>query len=264
MTEILRPIEGPPCRDCPFRRDVQPGVWPDAVYGRLLRYDGNLAQQRAAGAIHPMFCGMRPSGMCGGWLGVFPFRGNLALQFQITGVDIAAVRSYRPGVPLFSSGAEAAAHGRKFRPSSLMSRTGQLPGQDARNDLCYCGHRRFSHNSDSECTFCTSCLMFKLDSPKPQVNADMLADEIAAAVVEWAKADPAKINQAIKYLSVSPTLGPLPEATVNWPRRECQICGECPIYRYDSATYLCKCGHAVSDHPFRTAKEKNARQPQPA
>jgi hypothetical protein len=267
---LLRPVDGPPCAECPYREDVEPGIWPDTVYIRLTRYDGTLEQQEAAGAKGCMFCIRTPNRLCGGWIAAHPLPVNLALQMHaVRGeLDLGAIRAYRPGVPVFGTGAAAVIHG-TGKNSMLTGVT--LLNRNRREDRCDCGHRRFSHDGGDHCAWC-ACLMFKLEKPapprRPSVNVDALADEIVEAVKDWAKGDPAKIGEAAKILSVSALLGELPAASdtgaSGW---HCTLCDDCPIYRLQQGATACKCGHSVVDHAFDrdlSESRNHDRQEQPA
>jgi Family of unknown function (DUF6283) len=245
----LRPVDGPPCKDCPFRCDLPPGSWPDAVYRRLPIYDGNVSQQATAGANACMFCFSQPARLCGGWVAVFPLDSNLALRLQAAegNVDQQSVRAYRTEVPLFGSGAEAAQHG--LRESSNHMRWADRAAQ------CNCGHRRFSHrNAGGVCILC-GCSDFQLDAPQP-FKHDALVDDIVKAVETWAGGDPAKLGEAARILAVSPLLGSLPDTSgsmcILW---RCGRCGECPVYRYDAAKHSCRCGHGIGDHHITSPAE---------
>lgn len=268
---LLRPVDGPPCRECPYRKDVEPGIFPDAVYIRLTKYDGTLSQQQASGGKGCMFCIHTPSKLCGGWIAAHPLPINYALQAQVPRgtLDLDAIRAYRPGVPVFDTGAAATIHG--MRKGSLLLTGGTLLDRNRREDRCDCTHRRFSHKGDGHCVWC-DCLMFKLEGPRtprrPRIDTDALADEIVEAVKEWAKGDPAKLDQAAKILSVNPVLGELPPGAQAhmasaW---HCDMCDDCPVYRLEKGAGTCKCGHSITDHAWshRSETRKYGKQEQPA
>jgi len=262
---LLRPVDGPPCPECPYRKDVEPGIWPDAVYARLARYDGTLVQQRAAGSTGCMFCIRMPSRLCGGWVAANPLPVNYALQVQVSkGVlDLGAIWAYRPRVPVFSTGAAAVTHG--TGRGSLMITGETVPN---RNDRCDCGHRRFSHEGGEHCIRWCECLMFKPERPAPKTDVDALADEIVETVKEWAKGDPAKVSQAAKILSVSPVLGnlPVPSQPEHASPWRCELCDDCPIYRLEKGATACSCGHSVTDHAWDrvSGRSSHGKQGQPA
>jgi hypothetical protein len=266
--KLLRPVDGPPCPECPYRRDVEPGIWPESVYGRLAGYDGSLTQQQATGTKSCMFCIRKSSRLCGGWIAAHPLPINFALQMQAPSgtLDIDAIRAYRPGVPVFDTGAAAVIHGLK-RGSMLTG--GTLLDRNRRDDRCDCTHRRFSHDDDG-CVWC-DCLMFKLEGPRTprrsSADVDALAEEIVEAVKEWAKGDGAKLDQAAKILSVNPVLGKLPSGHDHASGWRCGMCDDCPVYRRDEDANFCKCGHSVINHAFERVSEIRSRhdkQEQPA
>jgi hypothetical protein len=115
--------------------------------------------------------------------------------------------------------------------------------------------------------------MFKLDDPrssKRSTDVDALAEEIVVAVREWAKGDPAKMDEAARTLSVSPLLGPLPVPDASYAFKwRCNLCGDCPVFRWDHrAPLMCTCGHHDDDHspvsPYSSVKETHVKQTQPA
>lgn len=114
MTAPSRPRKRP-CPTCPYRRDVPSGVWAAAEYDLLERYDGDTAQQAMAGATAVFGCHQATGEVCAGWAHVHGNEDCLALRLAHLAsppVDVDAVLDYTTSVPLFASGAEAAAHGR--------------------------------------------------------------------------------------------------------------------------------------------------------
>jgi hypothetical protein len=104
-----------PCPSCPYRRDVPSGVWSAAEYDKLPAYDGEIQDQVASGAFAPFGCHQADGQLCAGWAGHRDQPGDLlAVRIGISrgSVDPSAV-DYRTSVPLFSSGAEAAEHGKR-------------------------------------------------------------------------------------------------------------------------------------------------------
>lgn len=95
-----------PCGSCPYRRDVPAGIWAEEEYAKLPAYDGETWQQPPA----LFMCHQQDGCLCGGWLAAHDRRNLLALRIAGPRLD-PAVWDYEPGVPVFSSGAEAAAHG---------------------------------------------------------------------------------------------------------------------------------------------------------
>ena len=100
-----------PCPSCPYRLDVPSGIWAADEYAKLPLFDGETFEQAAAGAFAPFSCHSSPELLCAGWVGTHDMAENLALRFAARrGID-PAVYDYVSPVPLFGSGAEAAAHG---------------------------------------------------------------------------------------------------------------------------------------------------------
>jgi hypothetical protein len=97
-----------PCASCPYRRDVPSGVWDASEYEKLPRYDGDPAFQNP----RAFDCHQADGHLCAGWLGHRDPYDLLAVRIGILHgtIDPACV-DYTTDVPLFASGAEAAAHG---------------------------------------------------------------------------------------------------------------------------------------------------------
>ncbi|ROR76057.1 hypothetical protein SAMN06295974_3795 [Plantibacter flavus] len=100
-----------PCASCPWRREVSSGIWDRTEYEKLPRYDGDIADQEAAA----VFLCHQPIGeqhVCSGWLGHRDPQDLLAARLGVLSgeLDVSAME-YTTDVPLFASGAEAAAHG---------------------------------------------------------------------------------------------------------------------------------------------------------
>ncbi|MER5378468.1 DUF6283 family protein [Streptomyces sp. NPDC002553] len=112
-----------PCASCPYRTDVPSGVWSEEEYAKLPIFDGpTWSQSPRLFICHQHSGDDERARICGGWAGCHDGDQLLALrvavaQGQIT-VEVAeAIRGYTSPVPLFASGAEAAAHGmRDVRP----------------------------------------------------------------------------------------------------------------------------------------------------
>lgn len=110
--KAIRPPAANPCGSCPYRRDVPSGVWDPSEYEKLPRYDGDLIEQPPS----VFMCHQQDGRLCGGWVGCHDMYDNLGLRFaaadrRISPDDLTAVLDYTTTVPLFGSGAEAAAHG---------------------------------------------------------------------------------------------------------------------------------------------------------
>jgi hypothetical protein len=106
----------PPCGFCPYRRDAPSGVWHPSEYAKLPPYDNETAAQPP----QVFGCHRQDGRVCGGWAGVHGrqtgARDLISLRFgamlgAVTAEVIEAVHSYVSKVPLWGSGAEAAAHG---------------------------------------------------------------------------------------------------------------------------------------------------------
>jgi hypothetical protein len=99
-----------PCGSCPYRRDVPSGIWHKSEYDKLPLYDGETWEQ----SQNLFLCHQKDGKICAGWLGCHGpeelLAIRLAVQFGRQAID-PAVFKYRTDVPLFSSGAEARAHG---------------------------------------------------------------------------------------------------------------------------------------------------------
>lgn len=106
MTDELAPAARP-CGTCPYRRDCPSGLWAAHEYAKLTTYDGETWEQ----ATIPFMCHTRPEQLCSGWVGCHDMAENLAVRIHHDSVDLDAVWEYVSPVPLWSSGAEAAAHG---------------------------------------------------------------------------------------------------------------------------------------------------------
>jgi hypothetical protein len=104
-----------PCRSCPYRRDVPAGLWDESEYAKLARYDGQTFEQLGTGVF---MCHQQDGTICAGWAGCHDMYENLALRIAsasdggIEGDELQRTLDYVSPVPLFASGAEAAAHGR--------------------------------------------------------------------------------------------------------------------------------------------------------
>ena len=109
MTEQTT-VRPKPCPSCPYRRDVPSGIWSPGEYVKLTQYDGDFGAQAAAGATAVFMCHQGSGELCAGWCGCHDMFGTLAARINASQLD-PAVWDYVSPVPLFGSGAEAAAHG---------------------------------------------------------------------------------------------------------------------------------------------------------
>ena len=101
-----------PCGSCPYRRDVPSGVWNASEYRKLPAYDNDTMGQPP----HLFLCHQQDGRVCAGWAGCHDGAHLLALRVAamsgtLTDDALEATINYVSPVPLFGSGAEAAAHG---------------------------------------------------------------------------------------------------------------------------------------------------------
>ncbi|MET8997158.1 DUF6283 family protein [Amycolatopsis sp. NPDC004169] len=106
-----------PCVSCPYRRDVPSGVWHVSEYAKLPRYDTETGTQPGGlFQCHQNDTDDTRRRICAGWAGCHDGDELLALRLavisgRITPETAQATVNYQSPVPLFDSGAEAAAHG---------------------------------------------------------------------------------------------------------------------------------------------------------
>lgn len=116
-TRVLPPAPRP-CATCPYRQDVPAGVWAEEEYAKLPLYDEpTYAQPAGLFLCHQRDRDDDRARVCGGWAGCHDGDELMALRVGVVSGMISpetaeAVRAYVSPVPLFASGAEAAAHGR--------------------------------------------------------------------------------------------------------------------------------------------------------
>ena len=110
MAALLVPRKRP-CSSCPYRRDVPSGIWSADEYAKLVKFDGDVPEQAAAGAFGVFLCHQRDGSLCAGWVGCHDMANNLAVRMGHRDLDVDAVLSYVSPLPLFGSGREAAEHG---------------------------------------------------------------------------------------------------------------------------------------------------------
>lgn len=103
MSGLPRPGKAP-CGTCPYRRDVPAGVWHPDEYAKLPPYDGETWGQPMA----LFFCHQQDGCLCAGWVGCHDQRHLLSMRLHPVAPETF---DYESPVPLFASGAEAAAHG---------------------------------------------------------------------------------------------------------------------------------------------------------
>lgn len=106
-----------PCASCPYRTDVPSGIWSEEDYAKLPLYDGpTWAQPLKLFQCHQRYGGDDLARVCGGWAGCHDGDHLMALRIASLAGEISvetaeAIRAYVSPVPLFASGAQAAAHG---------------------------------------------------------------------------------------------------------------------------------------------------------
>ena len=102
-----------PCGSCPYRQDVPSGVWAKEEYDKLPAYDNDTGEQPFAA----FYCHQQDGRLCAGWVGCHDMRNNLGLRMaasmgHLSIEEYDAALSYKTDVPLWPSGAAAAAHGK--------------------------------------------------------------------------------------------------------------------------------------------------------
>jgi hypothetical protein len=96
---------------------VPSGVWAAEEYAKLRAYDEpTFSQPTAVFLCHQHDRADQAARICGGWAGCHDGDELLALRVGVSAGEITvatadAIRDYVSPVPLFGSGAEAAAHG---------------------------------------------------------------------------------------------------------------------------------------------------------
>lgn len=107
-----------PCGSCPYRRDVPSGIWAASEYSKLIDYDQDLPfQPPGIFLCHQQDRDSEQSRLCAGWVGCHGGKNLLGVRLAgsafgtMTDEDVAETVGYNTPVPLFGSGAEAAAHG---------------------------------------------------------------------------------------------------------------------------------------------------------
>lgn len=110
-----------PCASCPYRTNVASGIWDESEYSKLPAYDGEMHEQTSAAVF---MCHQGSGEACSGWLGHRDPTDMLAVRLGLMRGDLdPSCADYATTVPLFESGADAAAHG--------MEKISE-PGEDAR------------------------------------------------------------------------------------------------------------------------------------
>jgi hypothetical protein len=91
---------------------VPSGIWDASEYEKLPGYDAPTPTQ----PIGAFFCHQNNGRLCAGWVGCHNMDESLGLRMArsvgiLSSDDVEAARAYTSPVPLWDSGAEAAAHG---------------------------------------------------------------------------------------------------------------------------------------------------------
>ncbi|MER5891113.1 DUF6283 family protein [Streptomyces sp. NPDC001941] len=121
-----------PCDTCPYRKDVPSGVWAADEYLKMPAYDGPTeTQDRRLWRCHQHDRQASNARVCAGWVATHDTKNLLALRVAVVTKEISpetfqAILNYATKVPVFASGAEAAAHG---------LRDEEAPGRDARQAI---------------------------------------------------------------------------------------------------------------------------------
>jgi len=102
-------IRSQPCSACPYRQDCPSGLWEPHEYDKLPPYDAETFAQPFA----PFMCHATNDHMCNGWAVCHTNRGGRYELVALRLLGISADDVPRESVPLFRSGAEACAHGKR-------------------------------------------------------------------------------------------------------------------------------------------------------
>lgn len=106
-----------PCESCPYRQDVPSGIWSPSEYEKLPLYDKEtMWQPPKLFHCHQTATDSPRRRICAGWAGCHDGYELLALRIAVTDGLITHETAeitveYSTSVPLFASGAAAAAHG---------------------------------------------------------------------------------------------------------------------------------------------------------
>lgn len=108
----MNTVRSESCSACPYRRDVPSGVWSAAEYDKLAEYDGPIHAQSPS----YFACHATPDFLCHGWAVVHGSGGKELLGLRILQAINGGTEIVIPdagSVPLFSTGREAAEHGKR-------------------------------------------------------------------------------------------------------------------------------------------------------
>jgi len=108
---IRRPAPRP-CEFCPYRLDAPSGLWDASEYDKLPDYDNETGAQ----PFTVFLCHQQDGRVCAGWAGCHDGLHLLGLRVAVSIGEMSeterdATIAYQSPVPLFATGAEAAAHG---------------------------------------------------------------------------------------------------------------------------------------------------------
>lgn len=123
-SDPVRPPAPNPCGSCPYRLDVPSGVWSPEEYEKLPVFDD--PQNPSAWGL--FLCHQQDGRLCAGWTACHDMDENIGLRLAVMSgtmspEDADAARDYSTPVPIFESGAEAAAHGmREIETPSIGAR----------------------------------------------------------------------------------------------------------------------------------------------
>lgn len=111
MTDEIREPARNPCGSCPYRRDVPSGVWAAEEYAKLPAFDEPETVMQPMGLF---LCHQQDGRVCAGWAGCHDMVNNFGVRLHASEMDpgvLDAILDYETDVPLWESGAAAAAHG---------------------------------------------------------------------------------------------------------------------------------------------------------
>lgn len=115
MTKKLITCAKAPCKSCPYRKDVPSGIWAANEYDKLPSYDGTMADQTLKGGMARFDCHQQDGKLCAGWVGAHGAQNLLAIRLLVLNGRLDPfVLDYQSPVPLFASGKEARAHGKRW------------------------------------------------------------------------------------------------------------------------------------------------------
>lgn len=106
-------IKRSPCASCPYRKDVPSGIWHEDEYAKITPYDLDTASQ----PLSLFLCHQNDGCLCRGWLDC---HGAELLALRMAAIkgdpsqeEIAKALDEGSAVPVFTTAAAAAKHGRK-------------------------------------------------------------------------------------------------------------------------------------------------------